>query len=136
MDEGLLSENNLRKTKKRQAIIRILADSDIRLTAEEIFKACSASSPLNLSTVYRTLTALTEKGIVIKTAEPDGRACFSLACTTEDLHHHHLVCAKCRSSIDLGNCPMDEMNKKISSETGFVITGHSIELTGLCPKCQ
>ena len=40
------------------------------------------------------------------------------------------------ATIELDECPIEELNRKISSETGFVIIGHSMELTGLCPKCQ
>ena len=87
--------------------------------------------------VYRTLSTLAEKGLVTKCVEPDGKAYYSLACSTGgNVHHHHLVCAKCKATIELDECPIEELNKKISSETGFVITGHSMELTGLCPKCQ
>lgn len=136
MDESLLEGSNLKKTRKRRAILGILADSKSRLTAEDIFTACSASLSLNLSTVYRTLTVLTEKGLVTKSVEGDGKAYYSLACGASGAHHHHLVCAKCKAIVELDECPLDDLNRRISSETGFVITGHSMELTGLCPKCQ
>lgn len=137
MNGSLLDENNLKKTRKRQAILGILAASKTRLTADDIFAACRKSLSLNLSTVYRTLSTLAEKGLVTKAVEPDGKSYYSLACgSIAKNHHHHLVCAKCKAIIELDECPLEELNEKISSETGFVITGHSMELTGLCPKCQ
>ena len=137
MDKSPLDDIKLKKTRKRQAILGILAGSKTRLTADDIFAACSESLSLNLSTVYRTLSTLAEKGLVTKCVEPDGKAYYSLACATgAEAHHHHLVCAKCKATIELDECPIEELNRKISSETGFVIIGHSMELTGLCPKCQ
>jgi len=136
MDDSLLDAQSLKKTRKRQAILGVLAKAKTRLTSEEIYTICSKDLAINLSTVYRTLSVLTNHGLVTKTLESDGKAYYSLFCGSAEGHHHHLVCAKCKATIELDECPLEELNKKISSETGFVITGHSMELTGLCPKCQ
>jgi Fur family transcriptional regulator, ferric uptake regulator len=128
--------DTLKNTQKRQAILGILAGADRSLTVEEIFTSCMEQLPINLSTVYRTLAKLSEKALVARIVENDGKARYSLSCKTVGVHHYHLVCAKCKSIVELDDCPMETMQKKIGDKTGYIIIGHTMELTGLCPKCQ
>ncbi len=46
----------------------------------------------------------------------------------------NITCYMCHSSM-LIKCPMKDLNKKISKDTGFEVTGHSLQLIGICPKC-
>ena len=48
-------------------ILSVLNNSDTPLTSEDILEKTSKEVNINLSTVYRALNALTEKGIFIKT---------------------------------------------------------------------
>ncbi|WP_149162367.1 Fur family transcriptional regulator [Treponema phagedenis] len=134
MEGSTLSNKKLRKTKARRKILSLFMTEGIIKTAEEVYALCSAEMAINLSTVYRTLNTLAESGILIKSIRQDGTACFQRPCTNE-AHHHHLVCVECRTMVDIDDCPITEIENKISKETGFLITGHTVELSGLCPDC-
>lgn len=136
MDDPL-SIKKIRKTKARKAIITILsADKDHAFSAEELHEACDMDLHLDLSTVYRTMHTLTESGVVTKSLRDDGKAYFQLAEPQGSAHHHRIICSRCKASADIAVCPLHALEQQILSETGFFITSHSIELTGLCPDCK
>lgn len=127
----------LRKTKARNMIISILSqDKDRAFSAEELHEACGAELQIDLSTVYRTMHTLAESGFVTKSIHPDGKAYFQRASQQGTHHHHRIVCSKCKASADIAVCPLHDLEEQIFSETGFTMTSHSIELTGLCPTCK
>ena len=127
----------LRKTKARNLIISILSqDKDKAFSAEELHAACGADLQIDLSTVYRTMQTLVDAGFVTKSMHPDGKAYFQLAAQQGTVHHHRIVCSRCKASADIAVCPLHDLEGQIFSETGFTMTSHSIELTGLCPVCK
>jgi len=135
--ENPLITKKLRKTKARNMIINILSqDKDKAFSAEELHDACGTDSQIDLSTVYRTMHTLTASGFVTKSMHPDGKAYFQLASQQGTEHHHRIVCSRCKASADIAVCPLHDLEDQILSETGFTMTSHSIELTGLCPSCQ
>ena len=135
--ENPLVTKKLRKTKARNLIISILSqDKDKAFSVEELHEACGEALQIDLSTVYRTMHTLAESGFVTKSIHPDGKAYFQIASQQGTEHHHRIVCSKCRASADIAVCPLHDLEDQILSETGFTMTSHSIELTGLCPACK
>ena len=132
-----LSIKNLRKTRARKTIIAILSeDKDRAFSAEELHSACGTDLQIDLSTVYRTMNTLTESGLVTKSMRDDGKAYFQLAEPQGSEHHHRIICSRCKASADISLCPLHNFEQHVLSETGFLITSHSLELTGLCPDCK
>lgn len=132
--ENLLKENNLKVTKHRRLILQKLEEANEPVTAEMI--SCSIkNSPdeMDLSTIYRNLNALVEKNILLKNSTTDGTSYFQL---NKHNHKHFITCIKCHKKFVIENCPLDSLEKKLAKETGFIIKGHSIEFTGICPDCQ
>lgn len=136
MNNSLVTKK-LRKTKARNVIISILSrDKDKAFSVEELHQVCMMYLQIDLSTVYRTMHTLAESGFVTKSMHPDGKAYFQLASQQGTEHHHRIVCSKCKASADIAVCPLHHLEEQILSETGFTMTSHSIELTGLCPACK
>ena len=135
--ENPLVTKRLRKTKARNMIISILSQNkDRAFSIEDLHKACGAKLQIDLSTVYRTMHTLAESGFVTKSMHPNGKAYFQIASQQGTEHHHRIVCSKCKASADIAVCPLHDLENQILSETGFTMTSHSIELTGLCPTCK
>lgn len=132
MDSDVLKSASLKATKKRLMIIDIIKSAPSPITADSIYEKLSESLDINLSTVYRALNAMTEKNILIKAIHMDGKTYYQF---NDHQHKHELVCSMCHRSVDVEDCPFDEISKKIAEKTGFVITGHNMEFTGICPKC-
>ena len=65
-EDDILKAVNLKTTKKRILILSVLNRSNIPLTSEDILEKASKEVNINLSTVYRALNDLSEKGILLK----------------------------------------------------------------------
>lgn len=127
-----LKEKDLKTTARRQAILAVIEDFDRPVTAEEIFVAVLPREHMSLSTIYRTLGALSEKEILLKSAGQDGKTYYQM---NTRKHKHYLRCISCNEIVQLDDCPLRTLEKELSVKTGYTITGHSLELTGICPKC-
>lgn len=139
VDEGcyreLLNEKGIKGTRQRIAVMEALFTSSVPLTAEDIFlniRDCIGEN-LSLSTVYRVLDTLSQKGIVTKMGLIEGgKALYEIV---SGVHRHNLICIKCHKMIPLGECPLGEFEKGLEKSTGFCISGHKLEIYGICPQC-
>ncbi len=118
---------------KKDFIFDVIKNSTNSLTAEEIYNAVTQDVDVNLSTVYRTLNNLVDKNIVTKVVRQDKIAYYELA---SDEPKNYLICDKCNNaySTDIGD--LAKIARKIKRETGFNITGHTLEFHGICPECE
>ena len=46
-------------------------------------------------------------------------------------HKHYIKCIKCHKKEEINICPVEDLEKK-----GFKIITHTIEIDGICNKCQ
>ncbi len=132
MNENLLRENGLKSTESRILILKVLDGAREPMTADEIFMETRQKRELNFSTVYRTLSVLVDKMILLKNIGGDGKAYYQINSHT---HSHYLVCSECRKRVPIDVCPLKEIGDKLVEETGFHITGHNLEFIGECPDC-
>lgn len=132
MEQALLKKAALKATKQRQILLAVLQKENRAMTAEELHEKATPSVPMNLSTVYRTLNTLTEKKILTKMLRKDGKAYYALE---QHDHYHRLVCSVCKKTIPVDSCPLRELEEDLEQKTGFHITGHTLEFTGICPQC-
>lgn len=121
-------------TPQRRLIIKTLAASSSHLTPAEVFeKVNSKLSGTGMVTIYRTLEMLEKADLVCRFSLKNGHTGYLLRRPRQ--HHHHLVCSCCSLVIDIEGCRLDEVVKRVGADTGFTITEHSFELTGICPAC-
>lgn len=133
-DGNILATKGLKRTKSRSAIISVLKEADAPLSADDIFiRIREHGSTANLSTVYRTLDLMESKGLVNKIIMSDGKGRFELLGQS---HRHHLICTGCNRTIAIDQCPLEKLQKDVKKNTDFEITGHRLELYGLCPDCR
>ena len=132
MEQNILKKAELKSTKKRQMLLFLLQKQARPMTAEELHEQANNILPMNVSTVYRTLNTLTDKGILVRSVRQDGKAYYALA---KKDHYHRLVCDLCGKVIPIDTCPLSELEESLENKTGFRITGHSLEFTGVCPEC-
>lgn len=132
MQEDILKKNGLRITKNRMLVLGILSDRQEPLTADEIYLKARQLNDLNFSTVYRILSALSNKSIVLKSVGGDGVSYYQL---NNHNHSHYLVCSECHKRIPIDECPLKEIGDRLVEKTGFHITGHNLEFIGECPEC-
>ena len=123
---------NLRSTKQRKAVAEVLATISKFSSAQEVHSILiSRGEKVGLATVYRTLQALAETGS-IDVLRNDGEALYR-ACSND--HHHHLVCTGCNKTTEISAPEVEIWTEKIAREQGYLISGHTIEVFGLCKNC-
>jgi Fur family ferric uptake transcriptional regulator len=130
-----LKKNGMKSTKHRVAILDILIKKDQPISAENIFfEIQKMDVAINLSTVYRNLEALLEKGLVTKLSlSGDSRSVFEY---NRKVHRHYLICLGCKKILAIEDCPIKGYEHQIEDETEYQIVGHKLDLYGYCPKCK
>jgi Fur family ferric uptake transcriptional regulator len=129
-----LKRCGLKSTKHRAAILDILKKSAEPVSAEQVFLMLKVQEiPANLSTVYRTLEALSDKDLATKlNITGDNKALFEY---NRMVHRHYLVCLGCRKIKAINSCPLEDYEESLAKETNFSIIGHKLNVYGYCPEC-
>jgi len=131
---NIISRRGFRNTKSRAAVVEILENAEIPLSAEDIYLRMKESGrSASLSTVYRILELMENNHLVERTAVDNSKAMFTLV---KSGHKHHLICTSCHKMVAIGGCPLKGLENDISRETQFDITGHRLEVYGICPECR
>ena len=129
-----LSELGYRLTPQRVMILSAIEDSDDHISAEEIYAQIVAKYPrVNISTVYRTLELLKGLGLVTETDLGGGRVRYHSA---EKGHHHHLVCQKCGTIIDVDESTLARLQDVLLHRYNFRAELRHVAIFGLCEKCR
>jgi Fur family ferric uptake transcriptional regulator len=84
-------------------------------------------------TVYRTLDLLCELGLLRPIYQGTGAAHYILMSGGS---HHHLVCIRCHQAIEFDDCLAGELAHELGQRLEFQVSGHLLELYGLCLSCQ
>lgn len=129
-----LGRRGYRITKPRRTIMDIIAESRRPLSPLEIFhQARGKSGGISLVTVYRTIERLESMGLVDRVHHSD--QCQTVFQATAG-HKHLLVCINCGQSVYFDGLDMEKQFLERGSDFGYLITGHWLQLNGLCPDCQ
>lgn len=129
----LLVARGGRRTATRQAILEALASSGSHVTADELAAQVQARFPsVSLSTVYRTLDALEELGIIDHVHLGHGRAVYHLS--GDD--HQHLVCERCQGVEELPPRKLTPFLRMIERDFGFQVDRGHFAIVGVCRRCR
>ena len=124
----------LKRTKTRESVLAVLIDSHSPLSAIEIFSEIeNRGGNIWLSTVYRSLDAFVEKGLVNKTSILNNE--ITLYDLNQSGHKHYAICVECHKIIAMENCPMDDFKPKFR-EDNLEVLGHKVEIYGYCRDCK
>jgi len=131
-DVALLRKARCRVTPQRLAILQALATGRHLASCQAIWEqAQTLCSNLGLVTVYRTLARLHAAGLV-EQVDANGTAYFGLA----DRHHDHVICQRCGAVEPMEACLLGPLEGVRLAGSDFLITGHRLDLFGLCRNCQ
>jgi Fur family ferric uptake transcriptional regulator len=138
-DLGAVGERRLRTagkrvTPQRKLVLSILAQAGGHLDASEIYeRGRHHDARLSLSTVYRTLGALKETGMVRELHLDDEHHHYELNAEDE---HSHLVCLSCGRVIEVDSQALARVAMTLGEAHGFEIASAQMELTGYCADCR
>jgi Fur family transcriptional regulator, ferric uptake regulator len=122
-----------RRTRQRTAVDSILADRDEFRTAQEIHDDLRRlGERVGLTTVYRTLQAMTEAGELDALRTAEGETAYR-RCSTG--HHHHLVCRGCGRTVEVSGPAVETWANAVAEQHGFRDVSHDLEIFGTCENC-
>jgi len=134
--KSLLKEKALKFTNQREKILETLYYSDEHLTPEELYQLIKEKYPeLNagIATIYRTLSMLEENDIVSSLSFGAQGKKYELGAKD---HHDHMICTKCGEITEFVDEVIEERQHKIAEKFGFKMEDHSMQIYGICKKCQ
>ncbi len=128
-----LQQRGVRVTPQRALIWRALTESGEHFTAEEVWERVRYELPgLELSTVYRTLEALHEVGLVADSRLPEGPRVFE----AQPAIHPHLLCVSCgeisHPEPEVGQRLLETL---VEGSGGFEAHELHVVAKGLCAAC-
>ncbi len=122
-----------KKTKQKEAILRVLKVTRSHPTADWIYREVKKEIPgISLGTIYRNLKILSERGDILE-IDLGGKLSRYDAYTE---NHYHFRCDKCDTVFDVDEAVNGEIDERIARDTGFWVTHHRLEFRGLCSGCQ
>lgn len=133
-----LESRHARFTPARRKVIETLSGSAGPQSAAELGAVLGAAVPI--SSLYRTLTVLEESGVIERFPDQAGVARYELAEWLTG-HHHHTTCTTCGATSDVA-VPADleatvaDIVSKVGKRFAFEVTGHRLDLRGVCSQCR
>lgn len=126
--EAVLREAGVRITRPRKTILRILAEGEDHPDALEIFRRASrADASVSLSTVYRTMKLLQDRGAIHRHAFEGGPARFEHA---GNPHHDHIIDVDTGEVVEFSSEKIERLQEEIARSLGYDIVFHRLELYG------
>ena len=118
---------------RQQLLLEQLKLADRELSGQDLH-ALLRQSPqaMGLSTVYRHLRQLQQRGLIRCRHLPSGEALFAPV----ERDEHHLTCVDCGTTLVLEHCPMHNVQLHGDQAEGFQLLFHTLEFFGLCRNCQ
>jgi Fe2+ or Zn2+ uptake regulation protein len=120
-------------TKQREAVLRVIRDSDEHLTANEVFEAARRLLPgISFATVYNSLRYLKNERLI-------GEVRFGNDATRYDrklTRHDHAICNDCGKLIDLDLRIPNGLVREAAERSKFEVASVELTLRGLCPECS
>ena len=120
----LLKDNGLKYTFQREALLRTLYN--------EIKKQYPGIN-IGIATVYRSLNLLEDAGIATSISFGIQGKKYELAIKP---HHDHIICKKCGKIAEFEDQSIEKKQLTIAKEKGFSLTGHVMQLYGICSDCE
>jgi Fe2+ or Zn2+ uptake regulation protein len=115
--------------------MEVLQRAEAPLSPQEILARGEDVHPgLGLTTVYRTVTLLSDLDLVRRVHRSDG--CHGYVAASPG-HRHHVVCRRCGRAAEFpGSEDLSALILQVERSTDYRVEDHLLQLFGLCPRCQ
>ena len=128
-----LKQQGLRMTPQRRAILDAIASMRGHISADQVHRQVAERYPdVNITTVYRTLEVLEERGFLRHTHFHDDRAQYQ---RTDEPPHQHTVCRRCGRVDDVDMELDGEALRQAAGVSGFRADSAELVISGVCAAC-
>lgn len=126
---GRCEAKGLRLTGQRRVIAQILETAEDHPDVEALHARAAALDPgISIATVYRTVKAFEEVGLLERREFGDGRARWEDA---DREHHDHLIDVATGEVIEFCDPEIEALKEAIAQRLGYDLAGHRLELYGV-----
>ena len=133
MSKTQLKDSGIKTTKNKIDILDLF-NSYKHLNVNQIYKLLlEKNKTISLSTIYRSLSVLEKKKVIIKHNFNDEIATYELIDSNE--HHDHFKCIKCNKVIDFVDDIIEQCRLQEVKKHNFLIIHHVLILFGYCESC-
>ncbi len=130
-----LRDGSYRITPERFIILETVMNYDGHFDADELFFQIKTSGQkVSRATVYNTLDLLQDCGLISKYRFGENHSRYEKAFGRP--HHHHLICLECGDIIEFVNERIESIQKEVSDENKFKVQTSTLQIFGICSKCQ
>ena len=130
----MLRARGERMTGPRRAVLAVLAERADHLSAEAVVDSLAGrDAGAHRASVYRTLEALTELGVVQHVHVGHGGTAYHLV--RPGGRHLHAQCRRCGTVYDLPSDLLDGVATTLAGEHAFVLDAGHVALSGTCTEC-
>jgi Fur family ferric uptake transcriptional regulator len=133
---GFLGQRRMRSTAQRRAIVETVFNTNRHFTAEQLLGwSRQADRSVSRATVYRTLTLLTESGLVREMDLGKDRRFYDPNYANQP-NHSHIRCQDCDQLIEFESEDVTALVAEIGRRLGFTVVSHRLEITGICEELR
>lgn len=130
-----LAARGLKHTRQRDVIVEIFFEMKGHVPIDEVVTRVRRRDPrIGPSTVYRTMKLLAECGLAVARHFGEGQTRYEAAADRD--HHDHLICTSCNTIVEFENEEIEALQLRMARKHGFQLTGHKMELYGMCAACR
>ncbi len=120
-------------TARQQKVLEELNNCADEISGQKLHRSLiEGSFNMGLTTVYRHLRILQQKGLVRCRNLPTGEALYSPVHRDQ----HHLTCVDCGRTSALNSCPIKNIELPKAQTKNFELLFHTLEFFGLCKDCR
>ncbi|MBV9463758.1 MAG: transcriptional repressor [Verrucomicrobiae bacterium] len=131
--EAFLEHKGLRWTGQREAIVETAFGTTDHFTAEELLAMVRRmDSSVSRATVYRTLSLLTESGLIHELhLEGKDQKVYDPNYSKHP-NHAHIICNDCDKIVEFESKDIERLENQISESLGFSISSQRLEIHANC----
>ena len=131
-----LKKNGYRITESRKLICELLESNiHFHFNVKQLHQKINSLSKSNIdrTTIYRTLVALEELGLLQHSHIPHKSAIYFLNNNNQNVH---LICEMCDKIVDVENHSVNSINLILQKDTNFDSINNNFLFVGKCPECN
>ena len=122
-----------RLTQQRLEVVREIAGTDAHPDAETVFARVRERVPtISLDTVYRSLAALADLGLIRRVTELAGPARYD----ANVARHHHFVCTRCGLVADIDAARLGVWTPPAHVPVPGTVESIEVQFRGICTRCR
>lgn len=131
-----LREQGLPVTHQREVVAEVVFGSMDHLSVDDIERQLrDRGDRIGKATIYRTLDLLVRSRLVEEHDFGEGFKRYEHRLSRQPVHEH-LICVECGRVIEFRSAEIQNVERRVREEHGFVPARHRLDIYGLCRECH